>query len=88
MGTTPLRRTVRRCVALLLVPNALLLAVVSRYLASPYGPGAPLDVLTVGAIVGLFLAVAAVGYLGLSAVLAAGTSTDVHESENERELGA
>lgn len=61
-----LHRTVRRCAALLLVPVSLLVYAVTRYLHSPYGESANLDVLVFSQWVSAALLLGAVGYLAVS----------------------
>ena len=88
MGTKSLQRTIRRCVALLLAPIALLVAVISQYLGSPYGPSAPMDVLTIGEIVGLALFVGAVGYLIASLALTLRRPEDSQGTTSKQDTGA
>ena len=69
MSTDAIGRTIRRGVAMLLLPLSLLLFVHARYLASPYGRNVPLDVLQLSSLVGAALFVGAGGYLIVSLVV-------------------
>lgn len=61
-----LQRTVRRCTALLLVPVALLVYALTRYLESPYGAASNLDILVVSQWISAALFLGAAGYLVVS----------------------
>ena len=69
MTTDAIGRTIRRGIALLLLPLSLFLFVHARYLASPYGRNVPLDVLQISSLVGAALFLGAGGYLIVSLVV-------------------
>ena len=82
-----LQRTVRRCAAVLLVPVSLLVYAVLRYLHSPSGASANLDVLVIGQWISGALLVGAAGYLAVS-LLATLTGAPEHVPDPEERADA